>query len=515
MNYYYKSLIAFSITSIVFSANANTESSFSELEQAKTRINQPFEEKVADFHQYVNQYLDEYEAWRSQYNEALDKQRTELIGQWGSGEVSDQTKSVEYTDNNTVKKVIDYENNTATISVLLDADAVTESTPTIVQQGLTVDGQILNLTQASVSLVQVNYSLQQEKQEKSFIIKQIELQMKELDIQADRLIQSATGIPESFIFERAHKQKQILLAEGKVRLKHITDLYDSKREELGIETVALLPMVSDSKPTTALQTEQTQVSDKQTTKQAELRNNATDKPTVTLATEQAPVVNKQTTSQVERHDKASQAVAEIVVPAAVIKPAAQKKIVSYTVKLPNKSLNLRANQYHPLATAESKKWGIDEAVIMAIMHSESSFRPDAKSHVPAFGLMQVVPVSAGHDVNKHIRNIDAPMRAEELYVPPLNVETGVAYLHILNDKYLKAITDPQSRLYCMIAAYNTGAGNVARAFNENRTTNIRKAAEVINKMPPDQVYQHLLKQLPYDETKNYLKKVNQRIALYQ
>ena len=67
----------------------------------------------------------------------------------------------------------------------------------------------------------------------------------------------------------------------------------------------------------------------------------------------------------------------------------------------------------------------------------------------------------------------------------------------------------------MIAAYNTGAGNVAKAFNKDRTRNIRKAAEVINTMEPNEVYQQLLESLPYDETKLYLKKVYGRIAQYE
>ncbi len=152
---------------------------------------------------------------------------------------------------------------------------------------------------------------------------------------------------------------------------------------------------------------------------------------------------------------------------------------------------------------------------MAIIHSESSFKSNAKSYIPAYGLMQVVPISAGHDVNKYIHKIDAPMEVSDLYVPLVNVETGSAYLNILNNRYLKAITNEQSRMYCMIAAYNTGAGNVARAFNKDRSTNINKAAIVINSMSSQQVYDHLLKNLPYDETKNYLKKVNNRIALYK
>ncbi|MEZ9595301.1 transglycosylase SLT domain-containing protein [Shewanella sp. 10N.261.52.F9] len=496
MKHYHKSLLALSILSAVFSSHASTNNSFAELEQAKEEINRPMEEKVAEFHQYVNDYLDEYEAWRAQYNKDLDQQRNVLIEHWGSGEVSDQTKSVEYTVDNTVKKVIDYENNSATISVLVDADADSNSIQAIAQQNLTVNGKTLNLTDANISQASVNYSQQQENKEKAFIIEQVDMQMKQLDIQADRLLMSQTGIPDSFILERSYNQKQVLLNEAKLRLIQLASLYERKREELGIHVTAE-PM-DIPKVTTPVQ--------QALTESQEVSPSATgpETPLEPLPPKDINPIDSETITETKKVQT------EVV---QLVKPA--KKVVSYTVKLPNKSLNHRADQYLPMAASESNKWGIDTAVIMAIMHSESSFRPDAKSHIPAFGLMQVVPSSAGHDVNRHIRKIDAPMKAEELYVPPLNVETGAAYLHILNSKYLKSITDPQSRLYCMIAAYNTGAGNVARAFNENRSTNIRNAAKTINKMQPDEVYHHLLAELPYDETKNYLKKVTQRIALYQ
>jgi len=67
-------------------------------------------------------------------------------------------------------------------------------------------------------------------------------------------------------------------------------------------------------------------------------------------------------------------------------------------------------------------------------------------------------------------------------------------------------------LYCTIAAYNTGAGNVAKTFIGNR--NINKAAITINKLTPKQVYTKLMSNLPYNETKKYLKKVNDRVAAY-
>jgi len=75
------------------------------------------------------------------------------------------------------------------------------------------------------------------------------------------------------------------------------------------------------------------------------------------------------------------------------------------------------------------------------------------------------------------------------------------------------IKNPTSRLFCTIAAYNTGAGNVSKAFIGN--TNIYKAANVINKMTPKQVYKTLMRKLPYNETKHYLKKVYDRTIVYQ
>ena len=194
------------------------------------------------------------------------------------------------------------------------------------------------------------------------------------------------------------------------------------------------------------------------------------------------------------------------------------KTVKYQINLPQNSLAERAKKYVPLAEKESQRFDIPAPLIMAIMHSESSFDPQAKSAVPAFGLMQIVPQTAGHDVNKLVRNIDSPMKASELYNPETNVETGSAYLSILDKRYLKLVTNPVSRLYCTIAAYNTGAGNIATVFNnkdEGNTRNFTKAAKIINKLSPQEVYDTLMKKLPYDETKHYLQKVSSRIALYQ
>lgn len=186
--------------------------------------------------------------------------------------------------------------------------------------------------------------------------------------------------------------------------------------------------------------------------------------------------------------------------------------VEYKVAISPSSLSKRATNYLPQIRKESAKRKLSPALVLAIMHTESHFNPKAKSHVPAYGLMQIVPTTAGHDVNKLYRGHDAPMRANDLYNPNINIETGTEYLKILHGRYLKGIKDPDSANYSVIAAYNTGSGNVAKAFGERR---VSAAVAKINTMTSEQVYYHLINNLPYEETRNYLKKVNDRMQTYQ
>ncbi len=473
---------------ISFPTHAVSDSQKQQLNNAVIKASQSQEEKLKEFHDYVNAYLDEYEQWRDEYTNKLDERRTDLIKTWGEGEVSSQTKQVDYSQNDQVKTAVDYESNTATVSVLVDEDSSPKEIEALVRQiPVTVEGQTVELAKLEPEDHTVLYSLDKEQKEKNFVIEQTQSQMNELDVQAERLIQSNTGIPDSFIYQRAHNKKLALLTKAQERIAAQTELYNEMRAKYGIA-------VDQSEKFATEHTEEV----------AKLES-----PTAQEAPKVAEkVVSNNTTFE-------TQIVKQKPIPEIVSVPTQSKKVVSYKVKLPENSLKSRASKYISLAEKESKNWEIDAALIMAIMHSESAFRPDAKSHVPAFGLMQVVPTSAGHDVNKQVRNIDAPMKAADLYQPLINVETGTAYLDILNSKYLRKIESDQSRLYCMIAAYNTGAGNVARAFNKDRSTSIGKASKVINKMTPEEVYNQLVAKLPYDETKNYLKKVNSRIALYK
>jgi len=189
-----------------------------------------------------------------------------------------------------------------------------------------------------------------------------------------------------------------------------------------------------------------------------------------------------------------------------------KFIYKANVKMPPNSMIRKAKTFKKDVIKNANKQQIPAELIYAIMHSESSFNPMARSHIPAFGLMQIVPRSAGIDSYQYLYKKKRVLSSAYLYNASKNITIGSGYLHVLYYRYLKKIKNPQSRLYCTIAAYNTGAGNVAKTFIGNR--NINKAATTINKLTPQQVYNKLISNLPYNETRKYLKKVNDRVSAY-
>ena len=195
-----------------------------------------------------------------------------------------------------------------------------------------------------------------------------------------------------------------------------------------------------------------------------------------------------------------------------IKQYKKNKIYTIKFKLPNKTILNKAKIHTYNINKNAKKMKIPQELIYAIMESESSFNPMARSNIPAYGLMQIVPRSAGIDAYNFLYKEKKLLSSRYLYNPSNNIKMGTAYLHILYYRYLKHIKNPKSRLYCVIAAYNAGAGNVARAFISS--TNIRRASKKINTMSPNEVYNTLLKKLPYVETIHYLSKVNKKIKIY-
>jgi len=204
------------------------------------------------------------------------------------------------------------------------------------------------------------------------------------------------------------------------------------------------------------------------------------------------------------------------------------KVYSVSVKLPANSMVKRSKIYYDVIKSNSTKQKLPMPLVFAIMHSESNFNPRAKSHIPAFGLMQIVPKTAGIDSYNYLYKKKKLVTGSYLYDSTNNIKMGTAYLHILYYRYLRKIKNPDSRLYCAIAGYNTGTGNIACAFNSTTKKkgvtycskkkgdyNMNSAAPKINSMTPDQVYAKLMKDLRWDEPKHYLKKVSKRMSQYK
>ncbi len=190
-----------------------------------------------------------------------------------------------------------------------------------------------------------------------------------------------------------------------------------------------------------------------------------------------------------------------------------RRVVTAKFPLVPDHLRVRAERFRPLVTQYANEYEVHAPLVYAIMQSESSFNPRARSGVPAYGLMQLVPRSGARDAYRYVYKKDKLVSGTYLYKPRNNIELGAAYLHILEKRYFKRIDNELNRRLCSIAAYNTGAGNVCRAFGAG--TSLSRAAPIINSMTPVQVYVKLRSDLPYAETRHYIKKVTDRMPQYE
>jgi soluble lytic murein transglycosylase-like protein len=117
--------------------------------------------------------------------------------------------------------------------------------------------------------------------------------------------------------------------------------------------------------------------------------------------------------------------------------------------------------------SSSQRYGVDPALVRAVVKVESDFNEAARSNKGAQGLMQLMPDTARqHNVGN-------------VYDPEENIEGGVQHLRLLLDRY-------QGDLPLTLAAYNAGV----------------KAVEKHRGIPP------------YSETKEYVRRVLSYLQRY-
>ena len=118
---------------------------------------------------------------------------------------------------------------------------------------------------------------------------------------------------------------------------------------------------------------------------------------------------------------------------------------------------------------ESRRYGFDPELIIALISTESSFNNWSSSSKGAIGLMQIVPTT-GRELAE-INNIVWRGEKEFLFDPFLNIKLGVHYLSMLHLKF--------KDIELALSAYNYGPGNVKRWMDEGEPIPAGYATKVI------------------------------------
>ncbi len=179
--------------------------------------------------------------------------------------------------------------------------------------------------------------------------------------------------------------------------------------------------------------------------------------------------------------------------------------VSVPLKLiPNHTM-VRARPYIPEVSRQAQRFRLRPELVMAVIHTESYFDPMARSHVPAYGLMQLVPIYGGREAYRYVYGRDRVLPASYLYQPTNNIELGAAYLNLLIYKHFATERNPLKNLYLSVCGYNWGPTSIHRKIIRRYPTST---------MSPEQLYQVLRQRTP-QETRDYLQRVTQRMGMYQ
>lgn len=135
-------------------------------------------------------------------------------------------------------------------------------------------------------------------------------------------------------------------------------------------------------------------------------------------------------------------------------------------------------KYENVIDKYSKEFNLDKSLVYSTINVESSFKPNSVSKSNAMGLMQILPTTANEIANKlNITNYD-------ILDVDTNIHFGCYYLRYLLNLYDQNLTNT-------LMAYNAGLGTVNNWLQNNISIN----------------------NIPYTETKNYVKKIifNQKI----
>jgi soluble lytic murein transglycosylase len=144
--------------------------------------------------------------------------------------------------------------------------------------------------------------------------------------------------------------------------------------------------------------------------------------------------------------------------------------------------------YRPTLEREAGKRNLHSSWVFAITRQESAFMADAKSHVGASGLMQLMPATAKETAQRYGIALSSP---NQVLNPQVNIQLGTAYLSQVYNQF-------KGNRVLASAAYNAGPGNVRKWL---------RGAEHL----PFDVW---VETIPFDETRQYVQNVLSYSVIY-
>lgn len=126
-------------------------------------------------------------------------------------------------------------------------------------------------------------------------------------------------------------------------------------------------------------------------------------------------------------------------------------LVNYIMRYNGSYTTDKAQQMVFLFQHEAKIYGVDQTLLLAVAHRESTFNPSAKSGSGSVGMMQILPSTAAR----------YGISSTQLLDPHVNVEFGAKYLKERIDAYGGNVTKA-------LSAYNQGSVVVNRGSYSTR-----------------------------------------------
>lgn len=154
-------------------------------------------------------------------------------------------------------------------------------------------------------------------------------------------------------------------------------------------------------------------------------------------------------------------------------------------------VGLAQNYFYPMKFQDeiisaANESGVKSGLIASVALAESSFKSESVSPRGAIGLMQLMPSTAEWVCNLNKFDYDVGKLKEPAY----NLKLGAFYLKYLLDRF--------NDLSLALCAYNAGPTTVSGWLGDEKICANGQ-----------------LKEIPFAETRNYLKKVNKNLYFYK